>query len=61
MNHSRDFPMSQTMPGVEFVKRPDEGKMKGIAFIKDTHGYWIEIPRARSPAGRTAQFGRPVQ
>jgi lactoylglutathione lyase len=29
--------------GVEFVKRPDEGKMKGIAFIKDPDGYWIEI------------------
>ncbi len=29
--------------GVEFVKRPDEGKMKDIAFIKDPDGYWIEI------------------
>ncbi|XVF05740.1 hypothetical protein REPUB_Repub05bG0198200 [Reevesia pubescens] len=29
--------------GVEFVKRLDEGKMKGIAFIKDPDGYWIEI------------------
>ncbi|KAF4371505.1 hypothetical protein G4B88_008220 [Cannabis sativa] len=29
--------------GVEFVKRPDDGKMKGIAFIKDPDGYWIEI------------------
>lgn len=28
---------------VEFVKRPREGKMKGIAFIKDPDGYWIEI------------------
>jgi len=28
---------------VEFVKRPDEGGMKGIAFIKDPDGYWIEI------------------
>ncbi|MGB1882924.1 MAG: lactoylglutathione lyase [Gammaproteobacteria bacterium] len=29
--------------GIEFVKRPDDGKMKGIAFIKDPDGYWIEI------------------
>lgn len=28
---------------VEFIKRPDGGKMKGIAFIKDPDGYWIEI------------------
>ncbi len=29
--------------GVEFVKRPNEGAMKGLAFIKDPDGYWIEI------------------
>ncbi|XP_012277682.1 lactoylglutathione lyase [Orussus abietinus] len=29
--------------GVEFIKRPTDGKMKGIAFIKDPDGYWIEI------------------
>ena len=29
--------------GVEFQKRPNDGKMKGIAFIKDPDGYWIEI------------------
>jgi lactoylglutathione lyase len=28
---------------VEFVKRPNDGKMKGLAFIKDPDGYWIEI------------------
>jgi lactoylglutathione lyase len=28
---------------VEFVKRPDDGNMKGLAFIKDPDGYWIEI------------------
>lgn len=32
--------------GVEFVKRPDDGKMKGLAFIKDPDGYWIEILQA---------------
>lgn len=29
--------------GVAFVKRPDQGKMKDVAFIKDPDGYWIEI------------------
>jgi len=29
--------------GVEFVKGPDDGAMKGLAFIKDPDGYWIEI------------------
>jgi lactoylglutathione lyase len=29
--------------GVAFVKRPNDGAMKGIAFIKDPDGYWIEI------------------
>ena len=28
---------------VDFVKRPDEGNMKGLAFVKDPDGYWIEI------------------
>jgi lactoylglutathione lyase len=32
---------------VEFVKRPDDGKMKGLAFIKDPDGYWIEILSAQ--------------
>ncbi|XP_065919939.1 uncharacterized protein [Dysidea avara] len=29
--------------GVNFIKKPDAGKMKGIAFITDPDGYWIEI------------------
>ena len=29
--------------GVEFVKRPHDGAMKGLAFVKDPDGYWIEI------------------
>uniref|UniRef100_A0A3Q1EBS9 Glyoxalase 1 n=1 Tax=Acanthochromis polyacanthus TaxID=80966 RepID=A0A3Q1EBS9_9TELE len=29
--------------GVTFVKKPDDGKMKGLAFIQDPDGYWIEI------------------
>ncbi|MEA5445344.1 lactoylglutathione lyase [Gammaproteobacteria bacterium AB-CW1] len=31
---------------VEYVKRPEQGKMKDIAFIKDPDGYWIEIVQA---------------
>jgi lactoylglutathione lyase len=31
---------------VSFVKRPDQGKMKNVAFIKDPDGYWIEIVQA---------------
>jgi lactoylglutathione lyase len=40
--------------GVEFVKRPDDGKMKGLAFIKDPDGYWIEILSARRLAESTS-------
>nr|CAI5848927.1 unnamed protein product [Callosobruchus analis] len=29
--------------GVNFVKKPNDGKMKGLAFITDPDGYWIEI------------------
>jgi lactoylglutathione lyase len=29
--------------GVEFKKSPNSGGMKGLAFIKDPDGYWIEI------------------
>lgn len=31
---------------VTFKKRPEEGSMKSIAFIKDVDGYWIEIVQA---------------
>lgn len=31
---------------VEYQKRPEEGKMKNIAFIKDVDGYWIEVVQA---------------
>jgi len=29
--------------GVEFQKRPQDGRMNHIAFIKDPDGYWVEI------------------
>ena len=28
---------------VPYVKRPDQGRMKDVAFVKDPDGYWIEI------------------
>lgn len=31
---------------VEYIKRPDQGKMKDVAFVKDVDGYWIEIVEA---------------
>uniref|UniRef100_A0A7S1NJ34 Lactoylglutathione lyase n=1 Tax=Eutreptiella gymnastica TaxID=73025 RepID=A0A7S1NJ34_9EUGL len=29
--------------GAGFVKKPTDGKMKGLAFAKDPDGYWVEI------------------
>ena len=34
--------------GVAFVKRPQDGAMKGLAFVKDPDGYWIEIVSGNS-------------
>lgn len=34
--------------GVPFVKKPGDGTMKGLAFITDPDGYWIEILSAAS-------------
>ena len=39
---------------IPYVKRPEQGKMKDVAFIKDPDGYWIEIVE---PA-RLKQLGR---
>lgn len=36
--------------GVNFIKKPDDGKMKGLAFIQDPDGYWIEILSASNLA-----------
>lgn len=29
--------------GVSFKKKPDEGRMKGLAFARDADGYWVEL------------------
>jgi lactoylglutathione lyase len=44
---------------VSFVKRPNDGKMKGLAFIRDPDGYWIEILQAEGLADLAAQMGSP--
>ncbi|XP_050680412.1 lactoylglutathione lyase [Leptidea sinapis] len=36
--------------GVKFIKKPQDGKMKGLAFIQDPDGYWIEIFTTKSVA-----------
>lgn len=41
--------------GVNFVKKPDEGKMKGIAFITDPDGYWVEILNGKAVTKITSQ------
>jgi lactoylglutathione lyase len=42
--------------GVAYVKRPEQGKLRDVAFIKDPDGYWIEIVEA----ARLAGLGRPA-
>lgn len=40
-----------TDKGVKFKKRPEDGKMRHIAFIYDPDGYWIEVRvHLRAPA-----------
>ena len=37
--------------GVQFQKEPDAGSMKGLAFIRDPDGYWIEVLNAKHSRG----------
>jgi len=41
---------------IPYVKRPEQGKMKDVAFIKDPDGYWIEIvePARLKTLGRSS-------
>lgn len=49
--------------GVKFQKRPNEGRMKGIAFALDPDGYWIElVPRsAQSTVTNKFTFAQTMQ
>lgn len=42
---------------VPFVKRPDDGSMKGLAFIQDPDGYWIEVLSPRGLRDIIAEHG----
>jgi lactoylglutathione lyase len=37
--------------GVQFKKKPDEGRMKGLAFVYDPDGYWVEIIKRGDNSG----------
>lgn len=39
--------------GVKFQKKPDEGRMKGLAFALDPDGYWVELLRGGAPGRHT--------
>ena len=41
--------------GVTFKKKPDEGRMKGLAFAYDPDGYWVEIVK-RHEAGKIPNY-----
>lgn len=43
--------------GVPFVKKVDDGKMQGLAFIQDPDGYWIEILQADMVEKRGKDWG----
>mmetsp|Transcript_17962 Transcript_17962/g.26333 ORF Transcript_17962/g.26333 Transcript_17962/m.26333 type:complete len:417 (+) Transcript_17962:108-1358(+) len=35
--------------GISFKKKPDEGRMKGLAFAYDPDSYWVEVVRRGTP------------
>ncbi|CAM9286282.1 unnamed protein product [Ectocarpus sp. 6 AP-2014] len=44
------------MAGVSFKKKPDEGRMKGLAFAYDPSGYWVELVKRNAEAGHQEKF-----
>lgn len=42
--------------GLKFQKKPDEGRMKGLAFVLDPDGYWIEVIKRDSASPITNKF-----
>lgn len=47
--------------GVQFKKRPSDGRMKHIAFILDPDGYWIEVRSFPLVGIARASSSRPMQ
>lgn len=43
---------------IEFIKKPDDGSMKPLAFVKDPDGYWIEIIEANATANIAKKLGK---
>jgi len=41
---------------ITFKKKPDEGRMKGIAFAYDPDGYWVEIVKRVEPGKNPNYF-----
>ena len=37
--------------GCSFKKKPDEGRMKGLAFVYDPDGYWVELVKRGENSG----------
>jgi lactoylglutathione lyase len=42
--------------GWNFKKKPDEGRMKGLAFVYDPDGYWVEIVKRGENSGITNEM-----
>lgn len=54
-NHSVDdvYALSDKLEkaGCSFKKKPDEGRMKGLAFVYDPDGYWVELVKRGDNSG----------
>jgi lactoylglutathione lyase len=42
--------------GCTFKKKPDEGRMKGLAFVYDNDGYWVELVKRGENSGIRNEF-----
>ena len=48
--------------GCSFQKKPNEGRMKGLAFVLDPDGYWIEVisRKPHSPINKKFTFAQTM-
>ena len=42
--------------GIAFKKKPDDGRMKGLAFVYDPDGYWVEVVKRHADAKIGSEF-----